>query len=109
STTRSLAMQVSASSALRTVALVARKDDPDALPASEASDRARAIAQLAKPPERSAIGVVAGGGVSAHIVGRPAPALDPEEIKLLVKQGEQFAAAGDLVGARAVLQRAAQA
>ena len=36
-------------------------------------------------------------------------ALDPDEIKLLLKQGEQFAAAGDLVSARVVLQRAAQA
>jgi hypothetical protein len=103
------AMQVAASSALRTVALVARKDDPDALPASEASDRARAIAQLAKPPERSAMAMVPAGELEAQIVGKAPRALDPEEIKLLVKQGEQFAAAGDLVGARAVLQRAAQA
>jgi hypothetical protein len=36
-------------------------------------------------------------------------ALDPEEIKLLVKQGEQFAEAGDLAGARILFQRAAEA
>jgi hypothetical protein len=35
--------------------------------------------------------------------------LDPEQIKLLVKQGEQFIAAGDLVTARTVFQRAAEA
>jgi hypothetical protein len=35
--------------------------------------------------------------------------LDPEEIKLLVKQGEQFAEAGDLAGARVLFQRAAEA
>jgi TPR repeat protein len=35
--------------------------------------------------------------------------LDPEEIALLVKQGEQFAATGDLVTARIVFQRAAEA
>ena len=35
--------------------------------------------------------------------------LDPEEIKLLVKQGEQFAEAGDLAGARILFQRAAEA
>jgi hypothetical protein len=35
--------------------------------------------------------------------------LDPEEIKLLMKQGEQFIAAGDVVTARTVFQRAAEA
>ena len=35
--------------------------------------------------------------------------LDPEEIELLVKQGEQFIAAGDMVTARIVFQRAAGA
>ena len=39
----------------------------------------------------------------------PVRALDPEEIKLLVKQGEQFAEAGDLAGARILFQRAAEA
>jgi len=36
-------------------------------------------------------------------------ALDPEEIKLLMKQGEQLIAAGDVVTARIVFQRAAEA
>ena len=36
-------------------------------------------------------------------------ALDPKEIKLLVEQGERFIAAGDLVTARIVFQRAAEA
>ena len=35
--------------------------------------------------------------------------LDPEDIKRLIKQGEPFAAAGDLVTARLVFQRAAKA
>ena len=35
--------------------------------------------------------------------------LDPEEIKLLMKQGEQLIAAGDVATARTVLQRAADA
>lgn len=35
--------------------------------------------------------------------------LDPEEIKLLMKQGERLIAAGDVVAARTVLQRAAEA
>ena len=41
--------------------------------------------------------------------GQPVHQLDPEDIKLLVKQGEQFVAAGDLVTARIVFQRAAEA
>jgi TPR repeat protein len=35
--------------------------------------------------------------------------LDPEEIKLLMKQAEQFIGSGDVVTARIVLQRAAEA
>jgi TPR repeat protein len=35
--------------------------------------------------------------------------LDPQEIKLLMKQGEQFIAAGDVVTARIVFRRAAEA
>ena len=52
------------------------------------------------------------GGVSgaqAPSSGKANRALDPEEIKLLTKQGEQFAAAGDLVTARTLFQRAAEA
>jgi hypothetical protein len=37
----------------------------------------------------------------------PQRTVDPEEIKLLLKQGEQFIAAGDLITARTVFQRAA--
>ena len=36
-------------------------------------------------------------------------ALDAEQIKLLMKQGEQFIAAGDVVTARTAFQRAAEA
>jgi hypothetical protein len=35
--------------------------------------------------------------------------LDPDEVKFLIGQGEQFASAGDLVAARALFQRAAEA
>jgi TPR repeat protein len=41
--------------------------------------------------------------------GKANRAVDPEEIKLRTKQGEQFAAAGDLVAARILFQRAAEA
>jgi hypothetical protein len=89
---------------------VAREDDPDALRASEASDRTRAIVQATKLSERTVMAMVPAELVAQIPAGSKAPrALDSNEIKLLIKQGEQFAAAGDLVSARVVLQRAAQA
>jgi hypothetical protein len=69
----------------------------------------------ASPPEKSP----AGESVAMLQPREPAPqapppvkavrVLDPEDIKLLLKQGEQFIAAGDLVTARIVFQRAAEA
>jgi|GEM_PF-936224 len=41
--------------------------------------------------------------------GRPARTLSQDDIVLLIKQGEQFIAAGDVVTARIVFQRAAEA
>jgi hypothetical protein len=41
--------------------------------------------------------------------GQPIRALDPESIKLLMQQGEQFVTSGDLVSARLVYRRAAEA
>jgi TPR repeat protein len=39
----------------------------------------------------------------------PTRTLDPSEVDVLVKQGQQFVAAGDFVTARLVFQRAAEA
>ena len=39
----------------------------------------------------------------------PIRALDPEQIKLLVEQGEKYISAGDVVAARTIFQRAAEA
>jgi TPR repeat protein len=47
-------------------------------------------------------------GEQALLSSKPSRVLDPEEIKLLMKQGEQLIAAGDVVTARVVLQRAAE-
>ncbi len=49
------------------------------------------------------------GTDQASAPSQPVHRLDPEDIKLLVRQGEQFVAAGDLVTARVVFQRAAEA
>ena len=49
-------------------------------------------------------------GAETQTASRPiVRVLDPEAIALLVKQGEQFAAAGDIAAARTVFQRAAEA
>ena len=69
------------------------------------------IEQLTKLSERGATAMVPAGEPAAQTpaASKTLRTLDPDEIKLLVKQGEQFAAAGDLVSARLLLQRAAQA
>jgi hypothetical protein len=43
-------------------------------------------------------------GAQAPSPGKANRTLDPEEVKLFTKQGEQFAAAGDLVTARILYQ-----
>jgi hypothetical protein len=48
-------------------------------------------------------------GAEAPPASKALRRLDPEDIKHLMKQGEQFAATGDLVTARLVFQRAAEA
>jgi TPR repeat protein len=47
--------------------------------------------------------------VQASLSNKTVRVLGSEEIKLLTRQGEQFAEAGDLVTARVLLQRAAEA
>jgi len=89
--------------------ILARDDDPDTLPANEASDRARGIAELAKLTERSAMAVAPTDEPEIQIPAKPPGGLEVDQIKLLVKQGKQFASAGDLASARVFLQRAAQA
>ena len=71
--------------------------------AAPTPEREQAVAALrpAEPP--------ADAGAEAPVALNPAPALPAEEIALLLQQGEQFIAAGDVVTARMVLQRAAEA
>jgi len=90
---------------------MAREENPETPRAPEPSERERGIAQLAKLSERGATAMApaAEPAVSIPALSQTARALDPDEIKLLLKQGEQFASAGDFASARVVLQRAAQA
>jgi hypothetical protein len=48
-------------------------------------------------------------GAQVRPASKASRVLDPEEIKLFMKQGEQFIAAGDVITARIVFQRAAEA
>jgi hypothetical protein len=86
---------------------VARDDDAAASSPTELSSANAKTSRLAKLPEAPT--------AAPPTDVKPAPAsqavrvLDPEEIKLLIKQGEQLVAAGDLVTARVVFQRAAEA
>ncbi len=84
---------------------------PPAPPVSSAPPPPPVVASAppAPPPPAPA---VRSSPPPAPPVSNAAPAvrkLDPAEIDLLVKQGQQFVAAGDLVTARIVFQRAAEA
>jgi hypothetical protein len=59
--------------------------------------------------ETVAIGQPSATGAQAPPSSKTIRVLDPEEIELLMKQGEQFITAGDVVTARIVFQRAAEA
>ena len=62
--------------------------------------------QPARPSGDETAGMLPGAQVGS--ASQASRVLDPEEIKLLMKQGEQFIAAGDVVTARIVFQRAAE-
>lgn len=97
---------------------VSARDDEREAPAQEEPTPGPAVTQpVEQPAGREKMAMLQ----PAETVAQPPPpaapptpskalrTLDPEQIKLLLKQGEQFIAAGDLVTARMVLQRAAEA
>jgi TPR repeat protein len=99
---------------------VARDDDPEAL--RDISSQTVKSAKTAKLPGRLSEGEIvamlrpeaaappaAPAPTPAPSASNPVRTLGPDEIALLMKQGEQFVAAGDLVTARIVFQRAAEA
>jgi hypothetical protein len=89
----------------------AQDHDPQTSAPIEMSAERTGISQTARSSEGESVAMLQGGvsGAQAPSSGKANRALDPEEIKLLTKQGEQFAAAGDLVTARILFQRAAEA
>ncbi|MET0922005.1 MAG: hypothetical protein ABWY47_02610 [Xanthobacteraceae bacterium] len=84
-------------------------DEPRTPGESEAPPPTAEPLPATRLPEREAVAMLPPDPAGAQAAPASLRALDPEEIKLLIKQGEQFVATGDLVTARTVLQRAAQA
>jgi hypothetical protein len=86
-------------------------DDRATSPQSEISSQHSKASQPARSSEGETVTTLqpAEPGAQLPPASKATRALDPEEIKLLMKQGEQFIAAGDVVTARIVFQRAAEA
>jgi hypothetical protein len=88
-----------------------------ALPQSEAKDNARPIAPAPAAPPRQPDNVAlaalpprtAPAPQKEAVVEAPARKLDPAELAVMLRRGEELARTGDLAGARLLLQRAADA
>ncbi len=86
-------------------------DDRATSPQSEISSPHSKASQPARSSEGETVATLqpAEPGAQLPPASKATHALDPEEIKLFMQQGEQFIAAGDVVTARIVFQRAAEA
>ena len=86
-------------------------DDRATSPQSEISSPHSKASQPARSSEGETVATLqpAEPGAQLPPASKATHALDPEEIKLYMQQGEQFIAAGDVVTARIVFQRAAEA
>ena len=75
-----------------------------------ASERTEPL-RPARSSEDEAVAMVqpSAAGAQAAPASKGTRVLDPEEIKLFMKRGEQFIAAGDVVAARTIFQRAVEA
>ncbi len=91
--------------------VLARGDDPAASLQSEPFSQPTAPPPPARSSEGETLAMLQPGapGAEATFPREAVRPLDPAEIELLMQQGEQFIAAGDLVTARTVFQRAAEA
>jgi len=88
-----------------------RDDDGGTLAQSEIASKLTGPLRPARSSEDEAVAMVqpSAADTQAAPASKGTRVLDPEEIKLFMKQGEQFIAAGDVVTARIVFQRAAEA
>jgi hypothetical protein len=89
---------------------MARDNDRGTSAPNEISSQRTETSQPAKSSEHDTVAMVQPSTNAAQTptASKAARALDPEEIKLLMKQGEQLIATGDVVTARIVFQRAAE-
>jgi hypothetical protein len=78
---------------------------------SDTSSQSTQTSRAAKPPDGGTVVVIQQDetGIQEAPGKKPVRTLDAEEIRLLMKQGEQFANVGDLATARILFQRAAEA
>jgi hypothetical protein len=91
--------------------IIARDDDPGAPAEGEISSEHPQSLRTSKLFAGETVAMLQPGtpGAQTPPSSTAVRALDPEEIKLLMKQGEKFIAAGDVVTARLSFQRAAEA
>ena len=89
----------------------AQDDDPETSAPVEISSQQTETSQTATISESTTVAMSqpAATGAEPPPSSKAVGALDPEELKFLTRQGEQFASAGDLVTARILFQRAAEA
>jgi hypothetical protein len=90
---------------------MARDDDHGMLAEGKIASQRPGGSQSRRSSEGDTVAMVqpSATGAQAPPSSKAIRVLDPEEIELLMKQGEQFIAAGDVVTARIVFQRAAEA
>jgi hypothetical protein len=77
-------------------------------PQLQASPPPQPVQPPTRAPERETVAKLPVAAPAAEAPSRPARTLSQDDIVLLIKQGEQFIAAGDVVTARIVFQRAAE-
>jgi hypothetical protein len=90
---------------------MAQDDDPETLAPGELSSEQTETSQTAtiSGSATMAMSEPAATGAESPPSSKAVRTLDPEELEFLTRRGEQFALAGDLVTARALFQRAADA
>jgi hypothetical protein len=89
----------------------AKGDGISSLARSDTSSQSTPTSRAAESPEAGTVGVIQQDqtGIQEAPEKKSVRALDADESKLLMKQGEQFANLGDLATARILFQRAAEA
>jgi hypothetical protein len=88
----------------------AKGDGISSLARSDTSSQTTHTSRAAQSPEVGPVGVIEQNqtGIQEAPEKKSVRALDADEIKLLMEQGEQFANLGDLASARILFQRAAE-